>query len=492
MPPNDHLTWTEVREFGTLWTRDSQLMPANAAQQMDDCYPQPGGGLRAFMAATNLSTTGLAPTTERALGVYLFAPNSASTLEANAVNTFVVATTGGGTFKLYRGDSVGGAFSLLQTFGTSSGSPRIGAPLFFDYAAGTYFVFTVPRFGSYYHNGGGGVATLLSSTQWARTLHQSRIVALTANAAGFTSTINFTDPGGLTFPVGNTLTIDAKGGPFGALVAATSPSDLFVVMRSGQVYNVQGDLSDPIIREMGSLPRMSRSAPWDSLPSGGIVTMAEGAGVWVIGGGEPNKISDPLDASTFTGEYDNLFGLAGDIGVSDPFVVCPLGYIFDVRTRAWFRSTAFSTVRRFSLDRIFDRSYTSRGRMTGITNNGDATWAMPQMHLAEVDYASRVTSFTWKSAPLRDPNGRRVEIREVQLSLKSYEANAQVTVTVNGVARTVTMPTAGRHNPRFLFRERSEQLDVTVTSTGGAGSAEAPTVESIRIGSMPRQMLRYP
>src|SRR5688572_27528446 len=44
------LNWLEIKEFGGLWTAGSSfLMPADRAQVMSGCHPQPGGGLRAFL-----------------------------------------------------------------------------------------------------------------------------------------------------------------------------------------------------------------------------------------------------------------------------------------------------------------------------------------------------------------------------------------------------------------------------------------------------------
>lgn len=107
------------------------------------------------------------------------------------------------------------------------------------------------------------------------------------------------------------------------------------------------------------------------------------------------------------------------------------------------------------------------------------------------DDSDREGSFTFKTAPLRDPSGRSVEIREVQVYARSYDANATVAITVNGTTKTQTISSPGRQQLTFLFRERGETLDVQLVSTAGAPSAnEAPTIETVRIGWRPLHTLR--
>lgn len=130
------------------------------------------------------------------------------------------------------------------------------------------------------------------------------------------------------------------------------------------------------------------------------------------------------------------------------------------------------------------------GRAFFVPTNGSGT-AGPGWY--EFNSDLRESSFTWQSAPLRDPTGRSVEIREVQVYAKSYDANATIAVTVNGVVKTQVVGDKGipgSDQLSFLFREHAENLDVTLVSTAGTAGNEAPTVQAVRIGWRPLHMAR--
>lgn len=61
MPVNRHLVWNEIRDFRAgLWTKgDTWLMPPTAAQEMQDCYPVEGVGLRAFYRRQDYANIGI-------------------------------------------------------------------------------------------------------------------------------------------------------------------------------------------------------------------------------------------------------------------------------------------------------------------------------------------------------------------------------------------------------------------------------------------------
>lgn len=132
------------------------------------------------------------------------------------------------------------------------------------------------------------------------------------------------------------------------------------------------------------------------------------------------------------------------------------------------------------------------GRVFFVPTNGSGTTG-PGFYEFDSD-SKRVGQFTWQSAPLRGPNGRTVEIREVQVYARSYDTGATLAVTVNGVTKTQTVGdngVPGRDQLSFLFREHAEVLDVTIVSTAGTPSTnEAPTIQAVRIGWRPLHMAR--
>lgn len=109
----------------------------------------------------------------------------------------------------------------------------------------------------------------------------------------------------------------------------------------------------------------------------------------------------------------------------------------------------------------------------------------------EYDDTKRAGTFRWKSAPLRAPDGRQVEIREVQVYVRTYDVNATIQLQVGPTSKTQIVPAVGRHQLTFHFSERDEVLDVTLVSTAGTPATnEAPTIEAVRIGWQPKHLLR--
>lgn len=120
MAVNTHLQWMEVNDFSAgLWTvGDTWAMPANAAQQMQDCYALPSGGLRAFYRRQAFGT----------LGANLLTANQAS------IETSAAGWTGsGGTTSISRSTSqaadgqaslaitnTGGAATIFAETGTGT------------------------------------------------------------------------------------------------------------------------------------------------------------------------------------------------------------------------------------------------------------------------------------------------------------------------------------------------------------------------------------
>jgi hypothetical protein len=495
MPVNDHLTWTEVTNFAPgLWTDSLQEMPASAAQQMDNCYPYPGGGLRAFYASSpnllvntgitagkagrgfiiNMAEDSTAPPTDRLDAIYTVIVGS-PTNSPPALQLYDMRVYKGETTWTNRQNFTDGSFNLSWqcqfVVDTVPVVPTVG----FTIQPGG----NAAQSGVWYQTAGSAPSQALGATAGYLTLvaHQNRFVS------SFSATVLFTAPGSESFVgAGTILPVPNAPGNGIAWLAPISPSDLLGGTVGGHVFNIQGDLADPTVRILGRLQAGSFMQAPIFTPRGLVVLSNNDGAYFMDGSGNTTRFTSQIDQATFKPSAIDSISSGQPAFVKD-FLFLPRGIVYDDVTQAFFRLPDLANCMLYDSDRTWRLSQTNAPRLIGVTDTANVTF--PGVTFG----SARATDFTWKSAPLHDPSGRQVEMREVQLIVRSYEASAQLTVTVNGTARTVTLGAAGRYNPRFLFAEIATQLDVTVRSVGGAGSTEAPSVESVRVGSRSRHLI---
>lgn len=505
MPVNSHLKWTELRDFAPgLFTKGDWLIPLNGAQQMDDCYPQPGGGLRAWYKASSVSTSGIASATkERPLGLALrggiAARSGAPTnLEDRYLCTYFYDSGASANSKarprLYRMDGTNSETTWTRinktgaaefAFATSdNNAPAKTSFVPYRLADGTDYMAMVLRYV------GGGDDTLwklkysdLSSAMLAEKIatdvqrvgpiavHQERLV-IAQGGATVPERLWWTDVGTFTFSAANYLDVlPNQYLPGISLLSATPPSDLLVGKHGSPWALVQGTISNPTVRQMGvGHGTMAPIQDAGNTPYG-VTFIEPNSGIWLTDGRNFTALSaSQLDASTFSSGQGSTVS-TGDTVFMNDFLFCPLGYVFDFSTKSWFKQTDMAG----SFKAIDPYVRTVMGSTADSTSFG-------LRDLVPYDDSSRVRTYTWKSAPLRAPDGRQIEIREVQVYLKSYGSGASCAVTVNGTTVTVSSIGSGKQMVSFLFRELAEVLDVKVVPNSGSDSVEAPSLECVRIG----------
>jgi hypothetical protein len=502
MPVNDHLSWFEVTNFAPgLWTNSTQDMPATAAQQMDDCYPYPGGGLRAFFASTAQMLTNSGISSAKVCRGFYVHHNQINVFNSGVGSdqvtfdaNYAVMTSNPTSFPFVDSGFIFYDFRnalfftapdttwqsrkvFLDAVAPNGGTTYQSQFTGYEQAAGPndYVVFTANtpgagEAGAYRHTFG-SAPTLLFGSGAQCCMHQSRLVVASSGA------VRFTDAGGLVL-TGTITPAPGLPGQGIAWLAPISPSDLLVGTLGGSIYNIQGDLADPTVRSLGQLQSSSGAYNPIFTPNGLVVVAPHDGAYFMDGSGGTTKFTRQIDSENWVPRQDGYS--LGQPAFLNGYLFLQGGLVYDLATSAFFRIAAMQNCVYYDADRT---NRTTGQRVIGVTSG--AAFTFPGVTFG----SARATNFTWKSAPLHDPSGRQVQIREVQLIVRSYEAGAQLTVTVNGTARTVTLGSAGRANPRFLFSESAQQLDVTVRSVGGAGSTEAPTIESVRVGSRSRHLI---
>lgn len=483
-PANRHLDWLEVKDFSPgLWEVGEWLIPAGGAQELTDAYPQPAGGLRAFFKPTTLAATGIGAN-ERIIGFYGHgAPHR--TLATEGVDYYCV-TYNSVDFRprIYRWDQTDvneTQWRLMAALAAATGSnnrPKSAHFTAYVLTNGTVRILAAIGYITAADSGiwAANQASAGAAQTWAKiattdglgsmAIHQSRLLESRGAKVHYTGAGNETFAGFVNIePQRNLSDIQA--------LIPMAPGDLTIGTDGTSWASIQGDITDPVVRTMSSghsLGTYDQAVVDTGL---GLAFMEDGGGTYLTDGGSSferidTQLNPPVPA-------------AGDM-VSMGFLVhhrhwlfAPRGYIWDQRTKAWFKSSALSGANKSAIqaaDRRADKVFSVLAGTTTIYSYGVREGESP-----------RANNYSWKSPPLRSDDGRQVEVREVQLVLSSYNTNlSTVTVTVNGTSRGSGVLGLGRHAVSIPFRERAEVLDVRVVADSGDTANEAPSIEVVRIG----------
>ncbi len=495
---NNHLEWVDITDFSAgLWsTSGGFLMPAEGFQTMTDCYPQPGGGLRAFYKPEATTVTNLT-TTARVVAMDCF---------TSAVqSTFMLLSIAPATGRLTAWTRTASASSwtsskVFNLPAAANQAYQADICQYVDNADSPYFVVATANYvgesgtGIWLYNINAGTWAQVSGTAGITgpvvAMYQSRIITRGVGDYGQNNRLMWTDPGAITFAAANYIDFGARVADSESALAGFapySPSNLMVATATSW-YTVQGDLGDPVVTEMGKghAPNIAHGQSISPHDAGPIFVDAN-AGVFVAQNN--GSAFDQLDKQLTPYNPPSIQASFG-ITVYKDFVFAPSGRVMDLRTGAWFNLSV--GIGSTPIDRTYALRYDHDG-YGGFTSpvglyapQWADTFAIYRYVIDEAvgDASGRYSTYTVKTAPLRRPDGRQVNLREVQVMVKGFAAGDDVAVTVNGTTRTATDIGVGINVLTFTFNERAEYLDVQVVPTA-ASTGEAPIIEAIRVGFRP-------
>lgn len=505
MPSNRNLDFAEVQDFTPgYFSVGDWLMPPNGSQEMLDCRPDPGGGLRAAVKPTAFSSAGLA--SGKVAGIFTHSMGT-QTPGTVASDRYVAIATSTQT-KVYRwNDTTSVAPTVWTLIGTYDGSngAAVAFDTFVDASGFTHVLWSIGQATATTDNGlyslqfsyqaGQGVSAIdnLGITATRSVAHRyvdfvstlavqdDRIMLGTGGIGAYT--IAYSDSQSVSsFPAPNTLKVQASRDGNGICsITPYAPSDLLIGTAFSAWTLVQGDITDSVVRTMSNEKTMGFPQRTPQTPAG-LAFIAHRAGVYGTSGGDSfTALSDQIHPNTWAESSLNGAIGPGTVCFGENILVAPHGLFYDFRTHGWHRSSVLT-----GANDHFHSHYDTFTRQYFVAT-GSTT---PSFYLFDAYETPRWNTYTWKGAPLHRPDGRQVEVREVQVYAKAYDASATVAVTVNGTTKTVTFAAAGRQQLNFLFSERAEVLDVQIVSTAASSSIEAPSIEVVRIGSQSRHTLR--
>lgn len=500
---NDHFEWAELDFDGGLWSVGGYIIPPNGAAVMTDCYPLPTGGLRAWAKATTRTRAGI-PDTHIPLAIFSRGGIGLRSGAEGSGTDFYLATKRDDIDRgyLWRWDESDDvtpytAWELLRTFDAGSGSVGLAQFCIFQPSGGELAVYM-----TYAQNGSDdeglwridyddGAMSHIKHTPSPRALttHQDRIVWGEFASGG--TRIWYTDPGDDTVDPANFNDVVPDLDLSANVWAKSFFGELLLGKRGAPLTLVQGDITDPVVRLMSNTHHPTSIQGVSELPEG-ITYAALNDGYFVTQTGvQVDPLSPQIDPAKIAGRSALIGSISTNAGqtiFASPFFLTPTGHIYDYRTKSWFRTSEWGGA-----------GTRPRAKAMNFEKHADEM----DVHLApeEEDFEilefsasesqmERKDRYTYQGPPLRHPSGRRLVMREVQIPCRIHSDGARMEVTVNGTTRVIDDLDGGRDILRFPFMEESEYLDVTVRAFSGDADVEAPTLETIRLGTQPGHLMR--
>ncbi len=306
--------------------------------------------------------------------------------------------------------------------------------------------------------------------------YQARLVGSQLN------TLWWTDPGSTTTPpAANFITIQSGHNDVRDLITTIipySPTSLLVGTVGSGWWNIEGDITDPVVREMGKDHNASFLQK-NVTTQDGAVFLEYDYGTYMT----QNMAAQFEELDPHITPPLNDGGHGYGFGYLDKYIFAPAGKVLDTETKAWFTlSATVDNINAFEQN-IATVNGISLGKKMYAPRYA-ANWTLAFYGLEERN-STRVQTYTVKTAPIRNDKGRWMHIREVQVDLSCFGSASTVAVTVNGTTRTSATLAAGTNELSFLFDERAKYLDVQVVPNSNTTSIEAPIIEAIRIGTRP-------
>jgi hypothetical protein len=502
MPGTEGLTPTLITDFSPgLYNANDWLVPAKGWQTMTDCYPQVGGGLRAFYKASSFSNSGIVHAGDEVLigaagySGLLDRDNDATVFD-RYISTYDTHTAGAFVPRIYRMDGTNDETTWSQIHrstdglpfaSTASATPGKTSFRIFMQTNGDLHMLIVLRYAGSNNGLWRVLQTDLSSSDaivhdlnavlgdafgiknGAIAIHAAKVVIGTGNGEIFWSN-NGADG---SWSAANFIPLDPnKDGARIRGLIGVEPSDLIAFREGAGFVVVQGDItSNPAVQvqQGGILIPKFDFDPCDT-PMG-VVIISEDGYMFLTDGRTNQNISQQLTPFTQSNDFNDF----GSTVFTNEFIFGPRGRIYHVPTKSWFLQTQLA-----GSVKALDTANTVWGNVADGASFNLAT-------LSPQNDSARVSSFTAKTAPIHGTDGRQVDIRQVDVYCKNYEAQSSVTVTVAGHAVTKYMRSTGAQTLRFLFEQRKENLDVTFASN--APTLEAPSFDSVQLWSRAGHLL---
>lgn len=220
---------------------------------------------------------------------------------------------------------------------------------------------------------------------------------------------------------------------------STNANELFLVKFNGGAVAMRGDLADPTIIRLpyvestGGITTMG--AP---TPVGFVYGTRNGVYAWK-GGDTATRLSEQLDGLFFLAGDNPIYnGNIGRFAYRDPFVFCPNDYLYDTRTKAWWRLED-TTVAGYYAHNCFDPGAFFGFVFAGRHKRDASSTVLYDLYVMD----QGANTYSWQSQPLIGTTDRRLRFEEIRFrALAGVDSfGATITVTLTGFNERGTVTT---------------------------------------------------
>lgn len=283
------------------------------------------------------------------------------------------------------------------------------------------------------------------------------------------------------------------------VVASVSTDDLLMIKHHGGGLLMRGDLNGAtVVRLRHIQPTLGISSTGVNTPLGFVY--GSRAGVYLWGGGETtDKLSNQIDGFFWNHAVggEKYEAHRARFGYLDPWVMVPNNYVFDTRSKSWWR-IADPADRTGVPYNVYTTDPTSGNLLAfpyKLTATQNVVWDV-------LDPTVLSSNYSWRSQPIVETQDRVTPFVEVGLvaSTGSNTAACTVTITLTGLnADGVELPPStatfvftgnGRGVPVVKHKALSQAFNaqyVQVRIEASAATGAAPKIHSVKLGkSVPR------
>ena len=204
-----------------------------------------------------------------------------------------------------------------------------------------------------------------------------------------------------------TLSLSEEGYIIPNSITAINANQMFITTTNKGAVVVDGDVSNPNIVNLPGVESTYGKTPHPVAINGGVVYGSR-SGMFLWDGGEAAEpISPQLDGEfwmTDSMKTDYYYGApVGRLAYRHPFVFAPSGWLYDMRTRAWWR-IGDDTITHWRVD--------GDGLVHGMSAEENTLTAWP---ISTYDVNDVNGGWQWHSHPLSISRNRRIRVREIDL-----------------------------------------------------------------------------
>lgn len=469
---------------------------------MDDCYPQPETGLRAFFKSTSVTTSGLVHASdEYCTGIFVVSGyqrrSGTGGQGANGTGTVWYMTTWDDSRNValfYRMDGTGGQTTWEHLHTTASTADNAGSRYQTSFAHfvqedGTDYVIVALRSSidrglfawrydaSQANSDGGsdGVITRIQNYDGVLGISQARII-VGSHESPDADTLYWSDAGSIAFTGGTSgSVIPSPSFPRNAItfLGTFDPDQLLLGFSGAPWMTITGDINSATtpIRQMGDGHYPEGLQDSIRTPDG-LVFITQHGPAYLTDGRSFTDLTPMLPGFNAAQPNGNFLGF-GTGEFHEGFLFLPTGIVRFEETKGWFHVS----------DQ--DGYYIFADPTEGVvTVSRGTSFTIRQRNVAR-STGSRASSYTWRSAPFAQPDGTQTEVREVVIQGEVYSASTYTLTLTDHLGNTQTLATAtlptGKHAISVPTLLRGDYVDLKIVSANN-GSGEAPTIERVRLG----------